>query len=88
MYQGTQRGLKVWFRDEIQNALMAVDAANLDLASEVDTPEVHIYRKGYTAAIRAVAAAFGVPYSPQSLSKSEADVVDAPGWSRVASSDW
>jgi hypothetical protein len=85
MYESTQRGLKVWFRDEIQNALTAVDTANMDLASSIDSPEIQIYRKGYAAAIRAVAAAFGVPYSPQTLSTTEPEVVDSPGWVRVFS---
>ena len=85
MYQGNQRGLKVWFKDEIQNALMAVDTANLDLASSIDCPEMQIYRKGYTAAIRAVAAAFGITYFPQTLPTSESQVVDSPGWSRLYS---
>ncbi len=80
MYQGTQRGLKVWFRDEIQNTLMAIDTANLDLVSAIDSAEMQIYRKGYAAAIRAVAAAFGIPYPPSGLSTSRTEVVDSPGW--------
>jgi hypothetical protein len=85
MYQSTQRGLKVWFRDEIQNALIAVDTANLDLVSSIDSPEIQIYRKGYAAAIRAVAAAFGLPYSPQMLPEPESEVVDSPGWAHIFS---
>ncbi|GEM_PF-2935625 len=80
MYQGTQRGLKVWFRDEIQNALMAVDTANQDLVSNIDSVEVQIYRKGYAAAIRAIAAAFGIPYPPPGQSAVRAEIVDSPGW--------
>jgi hypothetical protein len=80
MYQSTQRGLKVWFRDEIQDALTAVDTANMDVVSTINSPEIQMYRKGYAAAIRAVAAAFGVSYSPQALSSTEPDVIDSPGW--------
>jgi hypothetical protein len=65
--------------------LTAVDTANLDLVSSFDSPEIQIYRKGYAAAIRAVAAAFGVPYSPQSMPVTESEVVDSPGWARVFS---
>lgn len=80
MYQGTQRGLKVWFRDEIQNTLIAIDTANQDLVSNIDSAEIQIYRKGYAAAIRAIAAAFGIPYPPQGQSTVRAEIVDSPGW--------
>ena len=85
MYQGTQRGLKIWFRDEIHNALTAVDTANLDLVSSLDTPEMHIYRQGYAAALRALAAAFGIPYSPQTAPAENPEIVDSPGWIRTLS---
>jgi hypothetical protein len=81
---GTQRGLKVWFRDEIENALVAVDTANFDVASSVDSPEMRVYRKGYSAAIQAVAAAFGLSYSPKSLHSDEPRTVDANGWSHIS----
>lgn len=55
-----QRGLKVWFRDEIYNTINAVDIANRDIAEGVPTQEMIIYRRGYVAALRAVAAAFGL----------------------------
>ena len=85
MAHSTPRGLQVWFRDEIQNALTAVDTANLDLVSSINTPEIQTYRKGYAAAIRAVAAAFGIPYSPQMLPNPEPEVVDSPGWVHILS---
>lgn len=85
MVHSAPRGLQVWFRDEIQNALTAVDTANLDLVSSIDSPEIQMYRKGYVAAIRAVAAAFGVPYTPQMLSKPESEVVDSPAWVHLLS---
>lgn len=84
MYQGTQRGLKIWFRDEIQNTLVAVDMANMDLVSGIDSSEVQMYRRGYAAAIRAVAAAFGLSYSPQ-IDHMEPQVVESPAWRRVVS---
>jgi hypothetical protein len=64
--QAKSGGLGVWFRDEIANALLALDAANLDIAQHVDTPEMHLYRKGYEAAIQAMATAFGVSLTPLS----------------------
>lgn len=84
MYQGSQRGLKVWFRDEIQNALTAVDTANLELMSTIDSPEMEMYRKGYAAAIRALAAAFGLAYAPQT-DPIEPRVVEATAWKRLPS---
>lgn len=87
MYNGNgmQRGLKVWFRDEIHNTLAAVDTANFDLASSIDSAEMKIYRKGYAAAIQAVAAAFGVAYSPRSLSSHQSQIVAATDWDHISS---
>ena len=55
-------GFKIWFRDEIENVIHAVDAANSDIASCIDTPEMALYRKGYEAALHAVAQALGIDY--------------------------
>lgn len=61
------QGLGVWFRDEIQDALIAVDAANWDIAQHLEgADEIKLYRKGFEAALRAVAAVFGLSYSPLS----------------------
>ena len=65
MRHTTNQGFKIWFRDEIENVIHAVDAANNDIASCVGTPEVALYRKGYEAALNAVAEALGVRYTPQ-----------------------
>ena len=50
----------VWFKDDIQHALRAVDTANAALLEVINTPEMRLYRQGYEAALRAVAEAFGV----------------------------
>jgi hypothetical protein len=55
-------GLNVWFKDDIQNALRAIDTANADLFKTINTPEMHFYRRGYEAALRAIAEAFGIRY--------------------------
>jgi hypothetical protein len=55
-------GLDVWFKDDIQNALRAVDRANVELCKVVNSPETHLYRQGYEAAIRAISEALGVRY--------------------------
>ena len=44
----------MWSQNDIMKTLSIVDAANHDIAQDVDTPEMRIYRKGYEAAIRAV----------------------------------
>jgi len=60
-------GIGVWFEQEIENALQAIDAANLDVAEFVPTQEMRLYRKGYAAAINAIAAALGVNYRSDAL---------------------
>jgi len=65
--QAKSLGLGVWFKDEIKNTLVALDAANLDIAQHVDTPEMRLYRKGYEAAIQAMAIAFGIAYTPATV---------------------
>ncbi len=57
-------GLDIWFKDEILQTLKAVDMANLDVAGEIDSLEMRLYRRGFEAAIRSVAAAFGLEYEP------------------------
>lgn len=58
----TANGLRVWFRDEIENTIEAVDLANRDIAKHINTPEMQMYRMGYEAAIEAFAASFGIRY--------------------------
>jgi len=64
MYGEEERGLSIWFRDGIEDILLAIDEANLDMVSRFDTPEMRIYRQGFAAAISAVATAFGIRYTP------------------------
>ena len=58
------RRLDIWFSDGIENILLAIDEANLDIVSRFDAPEVRIYRQGFTAALGAVATAFGISSAP------------------------
>ena len=64
MYREEERGLGIWFKDGIEDILLAIDEANLDMVSRFDAPEVRIYRQGFAAAISAVATAFGIRYVP------------------------
>ena len=57
-------GLGIWFKDGIKDILLAIDEANLDMVNRFDGPEVRIYRQGFSAAISAVATAFGIRYAP------------------------
>lgn len=68
-------GIGVWFEQEIENALRAVDLANEDVASLVPTAEMQIYRRGYVAAINALAATFGVNYRTGDVQ----DSIQSPG---------
>ncbi|MBC8492377.1 MAG: hypothetical protein H8D43_01225 [Chloroflexi bacterium] len=60
----------IWFVDDIENILIAVDKANLDIARHIDTPEMRVYRLGYEAAIGAIASAFGIAYATKTPSAS------------------
>lgn len=52
--------LDIFFGDDLQRILSAVNQAHLDACHQNDCPEVRIYRMGFAAAIRAIATAFGV----------------------------
>ncbi len=56
-------GFNCWFRDDINNALRAIDSASAEVFNLVNTPEMQLYRRGYEAAIRAMAEAFGIHYA-------------------------
>ena len=74
-----ERGLGIWFKDGIENILLAIDEANLDMVSRFDAPEVRIYRQGFAAAISAVATAFGIRYaSPRTIPAQTANILDVP----------
>ena len=66
-------GLDVWFKDDIKNALRAVDSANAEVFKAINTPEMQMFRQGYEAAIRAVAEAFGIGY--KSLASHEEETI-------------
>ena len=52
--------VRTWFPDEIANTLRAVAISNGDIADAINTPEMALYRRGFDAAIAAIAAGFGV----------------------------
>jgi hypothetical protein len=62
MTQRLSNGLGVYFQQDIENVLRGVDAASLDIANIVPTPQMEIYRRGHAAAINAMSAAFGLNY--------------------------
>ena len=59
-------GLDLWFREDIENALRAAEAASaatVAVLGETGNPEVvRAYRQGYRAALAVVAQAFGIPF--------------------------
>ncbi|UCC89047.1 MAG: hypothetical protein JSV81_06995 [Anaerolineales bacterium] len=74
-------GLNVWFRNDVQNALRAVESANAGLFEIVSTPEMELYRQGYEAALRAVAEAFGIRHEPLTRpAKEKPVIVDVTPW--------
>ena len=52
--------VRTWFPDEIENTLNAVNQSNNGVAAAIQTPEMALYRLGFTDALRALATAFGV----------------------------
>lgn len=52
--------VRTWFPDEVFNVLQSVALANGDLADAIDTPEMALYRRGFDAAVAAIAAGFGI----------------------------
>lgn len=56
--------VRTWFPDEIENTLAAVNQANGAVASAVPTPEMALYRRGYTDALAVLATAFGLDPLP------------------------
>ena len=79
VYGEEERGLGIWFKDGIEDILLAIDEANLDMVSRFDAPEVRVYRQGFAAAISAVATAFGIRYAPSQATTGRAkSVVNLP----------
>ena len=70
----------MWFRDDVRNILLGVELANAHLAAGVPSAQVDAYRAGYTAAIIAAAASFGIFFSPTDLANVLASrlMIDAP----------
>ncbi len=51
---------EVFWREDIQSILRAIDRANASLAAHLPLAEVAIYRAGFAAALQAVATSFDV----------------------------
>lgn len=54
-------GLEVWFREDIENSLLAVYAAMITTAANVseDKPQSAAYRRGFEDALKCIATSFG-----------------------------
>jgi hypothetical protein len=56
-------GLDLWFQADVARILASTQetmAATMSAAPPLDPDQAEVYRQGFTAAIRAVAVAFGV----------------------------
>ena len=61
-------GTCMWFQDDVAKLLAAVDAATAGVLANVpDNPYASAYRDGFTNAMRAVCAAFGLAYGDRNL---------------------
>jgi hypothetical protein len=56
--------LRVWFRDEIRNALVAAYVASCAAVAHDQSPESVTFRRGFTAALVAVGLNFGITPLP------------------------
>jgi hypothetical protein len=76
-------GFSCWFRDDINNALRAIDSASAEVFDLVRTPEMELYRRGYEAALRSMAEAFGIHYTPWANEEASALIEVRPSIFRV-----
>ncbi len=53
--------IEMWFKDDIKNILLSVNASSADTARWAETAAIAAYRRGYQAALCAVALACGIP---------------------------
>lgn len=60
MGQRRAPSVRTWFPDEVEAILRAVMMANGDLADAISSPEMKLYRRGFDAAVAAIAAAFQI----------------------------
>ena len=59
-------GIGVWFEQEIENVIRSIDESNSDVADAIPTAEMAVYRRGFRAAVNAMAVAFGLNYRSES----------------------
>jgi hypothetical protein len=63
-YSTDQTGLRMWFRDEIRNALLSVYASGSARSACDMGPESEAFQRGFTAALIAVGLNFGIGRLP------------------------
>lgn len=58
-------GIELWFKDDIQNLLLSINASSATAANWASGTHVLAYRQGYQEALAAVALACGI--SPSAI---------------------
>ncbi len=53
--------IDIWFRDDIRNLLLSLNASSATTARVANSPHMAVYRLGYQEALAAVALACGLP---------------------------
>jgi hypothetical protein len=53
-------GVDMWFKDDVRNILLSVNASSAATAQWSDSPHIVAYRRGYQEALMAVALACGI----------------------------
>ncbi len=85
--------LDIWFREDVQNALMAADEASATTAAALravtsDPQYLRAYRQGYRAALATIAVAFGLGHAAGNLRRTPDETlepVDLGKWELEAS---
>ena len=52
--------LRMWFRDEIRNALLSAYATSAALSANNPSPQSHAFHRGFVSALVAVGLSFGI----------------------------
>ena len=58
----------VWYVEDIENILRAMELSCQQLAAQVEDPDVVSFRRGFMAALAATATSFGIRVDTKSLS--------------------
>jgi imidazolonepropionase-like amidohydrolase len=74
--------LRMWFRDEIRNALLSAYATSTALSAVSSSPEATAFHRGFVSALVAIGLNFGIaplPFAHHARPVLPSSVLDAAG---------